>query len=327
MFPATAAAVPVFTDNSPTKGTTGDPFTFNITTSNTIQISSVNVTWIHGTLNGTNVSFTSKDNKTWSRTITLDNNLSNMTYTITVTDISHNKTKGPKKTVPVTDNDKPGIIDHTPTVAHAGHLFTFNTTVTDNIHVSEVRVEYWFDDYVHFNTKMINTGGNLWQKTIDVNLTVISIQYTISAVDSSRNWMNNSAKVVTIAPDHPPNTPDQPTGPASGIIYTEYTYRTSTTDPDGDQVYYKWSWGENISGWLGPFTSGEIMYVEHSWNVKGSYEIKVKAKDAHGLESDWSDPLPIKMPYTFNRPIFQFLELLFQRFPHVFPILKQLLGY
>jgi hypothetical protein len=37
--------------------------------------------------------------------------------------------------------------------------------------------------------------------------------------------------------------------------------------------------------------------------------------------------LPITMPYSFNKPILPFLELLFQRFPHTFPILRQLLGY
>ena len=250
------------------------PFTFNITTSNTTEVSNVNVTWTHGTLGGTNVSLNSSDNKTWNLTITLDNNLSAMTYTITVTDTSDNKTIGPQKTVLVTDNDKPEIIDHTPIVAYAGHLFTFNTTVTDNIHVSDVWIEYWFDGYAHLKTNMINGEGNLWQKTISINLTVIVLQYVISVVDSSSNWMNNSVKVVSIGPDHPPNAPERPSGPSSGAIYTEYTYRTSTTDLDGDQVYYKWSWGENVSGWLGPFTSGRCVYVEHSWDVKGSYRNK-----------------------------------------------------
>jgi hypothetical protein len=138
--------------------------------------------------------------------------------------------------------------------------------------------------------------------------------------------MNNSAKVISIGPDHPPSKPEQPSGPTSGTIYTEYTYITSTTDLDGDQVYYKWSWGENISEWLGPFASGEIVFFKHTWDIKGSYQIKVKAKDIHGLESDWSDPLPIKMPYSY-RPILQFLELLFQRFPNVFPLLRHLIGY
>jgi hypothetical protein len=317
---------PEFTDNSPTQGTTGDPFTFNITTYNTTEISSINVTWTHGILNGTNVSLNPIDNTTWNLTITLDNNISAMTYTITVTDTSDNKTIEPQKTVPVTDNDKPIIVDHTPIVGYAGHLFIFNTTITDNIHVSDVWIEYWFDGYAHIKTNMVNDKDNIWQKTISINLTVIILQYIISVKDSSNNWMNNSTKIISIGPDHPPSTPEQPTGPTSGTIYTEYTYRTSTIDLDNDQVYYKWSSGENISEWLGPYASGESVYFKHSWDTKGSYEIKVKTKDVHGLESDWSDPLPIRMPYSYQ-PILHFLELLFQRFPHIFSILRQLIGY
>ena len=49
--------------------------------------------------------------------------------------------------------------------------------------------------------------------------------------------------------------------------------------------------------------------------------------DENGEFSFWSDPLPITMPYSYNKPILQFLDVLFQRFPHAFPILRQLLGY
>ncbi len=77
---------------------------------------------------------------------------------------------------------------------------------------------------------------------------------------------------------------------------------------------------------LDPTISGNVIKTTHKWTVKGSYSIKVKAKEIYGKESVWSDPLPITMPYTYN-PILQFLELLFQRFPHAFPILRSLLGY
>jgi hypothetical protein len=51
----------------------------------------------------------------------------------------------------------------------------------------------------------------------------------------------------------------------------------------------------------------------------------VKAKDIHGNERSWSDPLPITIPYSFNKPLLQFLELLLQRFHNAFPILQHLL--
>jgi outer membrane protein assembly factor BamB len=125
----------------------------------------------------------------------------------------------------------------------------------------------------------------------------------------------------------PPEKPNKPSGLTKGKAGIEYTYTSSTTDPDGDQVYYLWDWGDgNNSGWLGPYNSGVTINTTYKWTVKGSYSIKAKVKDVYGLESPWSDPLPVTMPYTY-KPILQFLELLFQRFPNAFPILQHLLGY
>ncbi len=93
--------------------------------------------------------------------------------------------------------------------------------------------------------------------------------------------------------------PDAPTGEASGVSGIDYEYRGSKTDdPDGDHVLYKWSFGDGGEGtWLLPGgESGEIYEVNHTWDEKGEYEIRVKAKDEHGAESEWSDPLPVSMP-------------------------------
>ena len=121
-----------------------------------------------------------------------------------------------------------------------------------------------------------------------------------------------------------PNKPAKPSGTTSGKTGEEYTYSTSTTDPDGDQVWYKWDWGDEISGWDEPYDSGDTVTVSHIWDEKGSYVIKVKAKDVHGKESPWSDPLPITMPKNkaINTLFLQFLE----QHLRMFPILRQLLG-
>jgi len=130
------------------------------------------------------------------------------------------------------------------------------------------------------------------------------------------------------ATNNPPNKPSKPSGVTNGKIGQEYSYTTITTDPDGDQVYYLWDWGDgNNSGWLGPYNSGITTGVTHNWTIKGSYSIKVKAKDIHGNESNWSDPLPITMPFSYHMTLLQLLQRFFQRFPHTFPILRQLLRY
>jgi PKD repeat protein len=142
-------------------------------------------------------------------------------------------------------------------------------------------------------------------------LWIYSINTTLVTVE-----MNNTA----------PNKPTTPSGETNGKVDQPYRYESSTTDIDGDKIYYLFDWGDgNNTGWMGPYTSGQKCTELHTWNTKGNYAIKVKAKDIYGAESPWSDPLPITMPYSYNKLLF--LELLFQRFPNAFPILRQILGY
>ena len=121
--------------------------------------------------------------------------------------------------------------------------------------------------------------------------------------------------------NNPPNKPATPSGETSGSYGTEYIYTTSTEDNNDDQVYYMWDWGDEISGWIGPYDSGEEIEVSHTWTEQGTYEIKVKAKDSNEAESQWSDPLPISMPKNNHQSYFPLLE---RFFPTIFLFLQQL---
>jgi hypothetical protein len=141
-------------------------------------------------------------------------------------------------------------------------------------------------------------------------------------------WSDSLGVTISEEVNNPPNKPVTPSGDTSGKVNVSYTYESSTSDIDGNQVYYLFDWGDGTdSGWIGAYDSGGVCQESHIWTTKGSYSIKVKAKDTLGAESSWSDPLPIKMPYTFDRPMLKFLGWLFERFPHAFPILRHVLGY
>ena len=125
----------------------------------------------------------------------------------------------------------------------------------------------------------------------------------------------------------PPDKPTIPSGPTNGTIGVECTYSTSTTDPNNLNLYYLFDWGDGTyTNWLGPYSSGQTCEANHNWSKSGSYAIKVKAKNTNEVQSIWSDPLSITMPYSINKPLSKFLELLFQQFPHAFPLLHQLIG-
>ena len=94
---------------------------------------------------------------------------------------------------------------------------------------------------------------------------------------------------------------------------------------------------KEVDQWTGFFNSGEICKISHIWNESGSFNIRVIARDEKGFTngyhvdengefSYWSNPLPITMPYRYDKPILQCLDILFPRFQHAIPILRQLLG-
>ncbi len=62
---------------------------------------------------------------------------------------------------------------------------------------------------------------------------------------------------------------------------------------------------------------------------KGTYQIKVKARDIPSFEeSEWSEPLPVSMPknkpYT-DRPFLQFLQNFLQNHPLIYQLLQRFL--
>jgi hypothetical protein len=123
-----------------------------------------------------------------------------------------------------------------------------------------------------------------------------------------------------------PDKPDTPDGPKKFDIGVDYTYSSSTTDSDGDQVYYKWDWNGTEGDWLGPYNSGDTCEATHNWTTPGKKYIRVMTKDANGGESVWSDKLIVSNPReraTSNT----FLLRLFERFPNLLPLFRNLVGF
>jgi len=61
-------------------------------------------------------------------------------------------------------------------------------------------------------------------------------------------------------------------------------------------VSFLFDWGDGTnSGWIGPYNSGQTVVSSHSWDAIGEYDVKVRAKDINGVQSQWSDPLTISI--------------------------------
>jgi hypothetical protein len=103
-------------------------------------------------------------------------------------------------------------------------------------------------------------------------------------------WGNPDLTMGPVAISDPPETPANPDGPDHGVPDDIIEFTASTTDPDGDQLYYMFDWGDGeFSDWEGPYPSGETGSASHSWDELGEYNVMVIARDEWGRKSEWSD--------------------------------------
>ncbi|HWR63417.1 MAG TPA: hypothetical protein VN365_03340, partial [Candidatus Thermoplasmatota archaeon] len=157
--------------------------------------------------------------------------------------------------------------------------------------------------------------------SIDSDIALIGARY-----DDDLGSYSGSAYVFMRESENEPPNPPTITGPTKGKIKVAINYNFTTTDPEGDEVYYFIDWGDNTnSSWIGPYPSGDLITKSHTWSKKGTYIIKAKAKDIYGTESGWGT-LSITMPTSYNIPFQSFWMKLFERFPHIFPIIRHLMG-
>ena len=186
-----------------------------------------------------------------------------------------------------------------------------------------------WEDYRHYpDTKKIWNLTILWITSDDFSSTTVTINWSTAETNDSeytimnlcteqgtplKNMLLSNQYTFSCVPyipqyfkiiceiNNPPLKPEKPSGPISGEPGIEYTYYTTTSDPNNHFIYYKWDWGDGtFSDWLGPYESDKNVECKHNWSKKGNYEIKVKAKDTLDAESPWSDPLPITMSASYN---------------------------
>ena len=112
--------------------------------------------------------------------------------------------------------------------------------------------------------------------------------------------------------NRPPYKPNAPSGSSGSILLIPEqvgTYIILTIDPDNDQIQYQFDWDakghHDYSSWTELVSSGSSVSRSHSWNSVGTYEVKARARDEHGLDSGWSKGLKVIVdspPTTPNVP-------------------------
>lgn len=203
---------------------------------------------------------------------------------------------------------------------NGGAIATFGATGLGYVYIGKYvtygLIEgFMLDLYKSYNAGAL-TVGEMWSKAVNRYISGNLDEYDYKTLTELHMFGDPT---LTIGEESfEPITPEPPTGPVKGSIGESHKYSASTTDPDGDKISYLFDWGDGTySEWTNLILSGQTASASHIWTEQGNYQIRVKAKDEHGVQSSWSDPLFIAMPKSINRPIFLKIQ-------ENFPILHQL---
>jgi len=146
-------------------------------------------------------------------------------------------------------------------------------------------------------------------------------EFTYTVTDGK---LTDSEKVkITILNEgnDPPSTPELLSYTERGNLGDTFSVDYKVTDPDGDEIYIKLGWDNKETDWYGPYEPNlDKAGISFSFYSKGSYDVRAKAKDTNGLESDWSEPARI----TVSRSKTSFTNILLKLF-NQFSFLQHLL--
>jgi hypothetical protein len=161
-----------------------------------------------------------------------------------------------------------------------------------------------FKAYGDFDAK---TTGDLWVKSINNYLNEFGVYSAqgYKCVEELQPFSDPSLRIRKVSDF--PSIPEIPDGPTQGGVGLEYSYETKSTDPNGGYIKYCFDWGDDTISWTDWYSSGKTASQTHKWDKPGDYEIKVKARDQYGLDSDWSDSLIVKI--VSDAPFFDVIDI------------------
>jgi hypothetical protein len=95
--------------------------------------------------------------------------------------------------------------------------------------------------------------------------------------------------------DSAPFAPGPVIGPDTVAAGADSLFGAVTTDPDEDLLTYVFDWGAGDTQEIGWFASGDTARLLHSWQDTGTVMVRVRARDDHGLNSEWSPSRPVRI--------------------------------
>ena len=256
---------PTITDKTSGSPTSGDPFTLKANATDNKRVGGVVVEyWVNGqdyyNISLLKRSGTDKDAE-FELNITFPGNTSFLAYKMAAWDLAGNWNSTTNKSVSVIDNDAPVISDRTtidsPTTGDNFQLLAF---VCDNVNLSSVNLEYWFDSGAHTNVSLSGIG-DMFSRTLSVPSNAATLHYFFSAVDNSSNACVQSTVDRNVRDNDPPTIGDLTTGtPRTDMDFTVDGSASDNIELSGANLKYWYDGGAKTNVTLTPDSFGAFEY-------------------------------------------------------------------
>jgi len=129
--------------------------------------------------------------------------------------------------------------------------------------------------------------------------------------------------IASTAMANEPPTPPKITCPENVKIGKPFPVEAVSTDPEGDECYYRDEFNGCTGPWFGPYPSGQAYkYSILITGSPGTYTLGLQSKDTHDAESEW---VYVQINATKNKAInTPFINFL-QSHPNLFPLLQKII--
>ena len=173
-----------------------------------------------------------------------------------------------------------GLIVGTSNVSEPGAFVTISFTAKTISGVSQLHI---------YSVGVCDENGYLSTVITDGVVTVVGTDDPPSPPPSGPPSLPPDLPGDDTQENNPPDSPLALSGPTFVEMGVEYGYAGSTTDPDGDQIRYRFDWGDGtLSDWSELADSGMAASLYHSWTDVDTYQVRAIAQDEQGLNGSWS---------------------------------------
>ena len=198
------------------------------------------------------------------------------------------------------------------------NIFYHNNFLNNDVYPFDSGINIWNDSY--------SSGGNYWTE-YNGNDNFQGVNQNISGSDGIGDTPytipggDNKDRYPLMKPYGLPNAPII-SGPTSGKTGISIKYIFNASDPSLNQVKYIIDWDDGKTDTTDFYQSGIDVIVNHTWNKKGSFNIKAKVENTNGFVSPEAT---IEVTIPRNKALFTTQPILFWLFER-FPILRHLIG-